>query len=353
MHPLLSDKRKLASTILAWLVIGILIAKLMVLSEIATWSSALYFALPVIVIYGFIACSAYYVCRAIPMTGRRLLPTLLLFCTVSLSAGAIWLGLCLSWANFAGSMAWWEISFTANSRSLLFFGGGSCYLISMVLHDVLIALDNVRIAELNAATARVHTREAELQMLRAQINPHFLFNSLNSISALTSIDSSAARAMTIALADFFRQSLTLSEQPTISLSAEIALCNRFLEVEKIRFGSKLQHVFELEDSTLNALIPPMLLQPLIENAIKHGIRNMAAGGEVSIVSMARDKWLHLTINNPCEAAPSNCIGNGLGLNNIKQRLNTMYGTQARINWNKHDTTFSVEITLPLELTAPE
>ncbi|PRC95034.1 sensor histidine kinase [Solimicrobium silvestre] len=350
MHPILSDLRKLISYLVAWLLVGMLIAKFLALTGLASWSTALLFSLPVVVIYGFVASSAYYVCRSLPMTGRRLIPTVVLFCGASLFSGGIWLTLCLGWNNLATSLDWWSITFTPNSVSLLFSAGCGCYLISLLLHDGLIALDNIRNAELSAAKSRVLAREAELHMLRAQINPHFLFNSLNSISALTSIDTVAARAMTIALAQFFRQSLALSEQTTIALAKEIALCDSFLEVEKIRFGSKLQSEFNIEDQAQIALLPPMLLQPLIENAIKHGIRDLSDGGVIRLTGLVRDNWLHISIENPCDETPSSTIGNGLGLKNIKQRLMNVYGNQASIQWNKTDTSFSVEITLPLQLS---
>jgi len=195
----------------------------------------------------------------------------------------------------------------------------------------------------------VLAREAELQMLRAQINPHFLFNSLNSISALTSIDPIAARSMTIALAQFFRQSLTLSEQITVPLFKEIELCERFLDVEKIRFGPKLQSRFEIASPAQSALIPPMLLQPLIENAVKHGIRGLPEGGVIHVTGLVRELWLYILVENPCDESSPDSTGNGLGLTNIKQRLMNIYGNQTRFKWNKTSNLFSVEITIPLTI----
>ena len=347
MHPVLSDLRKLGSYVSAWFLIGILIAKFLNLADLASWSTALLFSLPVILIYGFVASSAYYVCRTLPITGRRFFPTISLFFVASLVSGGIWLALCLAWNYLATAMGWWSIHFTQNSESLLFFAGCGCYLISLLFHDVLIAADRVRKAELNATKSQVFARDAELQMLRAQINPHFLFNSLNSISALTSIDATAARSMTIALAQFFRQSLTLSEQSAIPLQKEIELCERFLDVEKIRFGSKLQSNFQIQPGAQSALIPPMLLQPLIENAVKHGIRDLADGGVILVTGIVRDAWLHLLVENPCQIVSADAVGNGLGLANIRQRLINIYGNQSRIQWHKNGELFSVEITIPL------
>lgn len=255
--------------------------------------------------------------------------------------------LCLAWNSLASTLGWWSIQFTDNSESLLFSAGCGCYLISILFHDVLIAAEHVRNAELAATKSQVFAREAELQMLRAQINPHFLFNSLNSISALTSIDATAARAMTLALAQFFRQSLTLSEQSTIPLHKEIELCERFLDVEKIRFGSKLQSEFHIDPLANTALIPPMLLQPLIENAVKHGIRDLADGGSVRVTGLIREQWLHLLVENPFLNTPEESSGNGVGLTNTRQRLSNIYGNQSRMQWHKKENFFNIEITIPL------
>ncbi len=349
MHPIFSDLPKRVIYILAWLSVGVLIARFLTLGGLADWNTALLFSLPVSVIYGFVASSAYYVCRALPITARGFGSTLALFSLASLFSGGVWLELCTGWNHFAKAMDWWFIDFTQSSQSLLFSAGAGCYLISLLIHDVLIAARRIRQAELDAAKSQLVARDAELQMLRAQINPHFLFNSLNSISALTSIDSTAARAMTIALAQFFRQSLTLSEKNTIPLWQEMELCERFLDVEKIRFGNKLRQAFQVDEQIRCALIPPMLLQPLIENAIKHGIRDLPDGGTISVTATVRDHWLDILVHNPCDEQASDSTGNGLGLSNIKQRLANIYSHQARIQWARTSHAFSVEITLPLKL----
>jgi len=189
-----------------------------------------------------------------------------------------------------------------------------------------------------------------LQMLRTQVNPHFLFNSLNSISALTTIDAKAAREMTIALAQFFRQTLALANVRKISLASELALCESFLTVEKIRFGKKLDAAIDASPDALNGLIPPMILQPLLENAIKHGIRNIAAGGVITVHITRRDSWLHITVDNPVEPDAPVAPGNGTGLQNIQRRCATLYDERARIVWQRNDDhRFVVEMTIPFEL----
>ena len=249
MPPLTSHARSLMSYLVACSLAGIVMALFLVSTDHAPWFNALGFSLPVCMAYGFIAASAYYVCRSLPMARRQGLRTAAVFGAASMTSGALWTVLCQAWnqageaaalLGFAAAADGQWIAMTREMTLVLVLLGAALYLISLLLHDVLIGSATLRAAQSREAESRVAARDAELQTLRAQINPHFLFNSLNSISALTSIDAGAARTMTLELAAFFRQTLALSEREKIPLREEIALCSHFLAIEKIRFGDKLQ-----------------------------------------------------------------------------------------------------------------
>jgi sensor histidine kinase YesM len=350
MHPLFSDYRRLLWYMAAWLIAGVFVAALMVAAGHASWSAALLFALPVALLFGFEALSAYYVCRSLPYARRRWPTVIAAFGGASLLSGAYLVTVSFLW-NALGHSFGQEldvISMQQHVAIMLFASGVVFYLLSIFAHDVLIAFESVREAARREAESRVLARDAELQLLRTQINPHFLFNSLNSISALTSIDANAARDMTIALAQFFRQTLALSEMEKIPLAKEIALCENFLAIEKNRFGRKLGSAIRVDGEASPCLIPPMLLQPLVENAIKHGIRNLDTNGVVAIDAVMRDGWLHIAVANPVEPGAAPVDGNGLGLRNIRERFAVLYGDRARIAWKRSDDTFRVEITLPAE-----
>jgi LytS/YehU family sensor histidine kinase len=227
---------------------------------------------------------------------------------------------------------------------------------------MLITMDQMRQAQHRELQSRALARDAELQLLRAQVNPHFLFNSLNSISALTSMDPAGARSMTIALAQYFRQTLALAEHSTIALAQEVAHCQCFLDIEMQRFGAKLQVDMQMEGAAADAQVPPMVLQPLVENAVKHGIANSSRGGTVQMQAVLRGGWIHITVSNPVEALAGDeaagaldrphKAGLGLGLRTTQQRLQALYGDQARIahhisNQGDGDR-FVVELTLPFQ-----
>jgi len=157
-----------------------------------------------------------------------------------------------------------------------------------------------------------------------------------------------AREMTIELAQFFRQTLALSHKQKIPLEDEIALCESFLAVEKIRFGKRLGADIDITDEAHSCMVPPMMLQPLVENAIKHGIRDLVDGGVIRISSFVRERWLHASVENPVDDNARPAEGSGVGLRNIRQRLATLYGERARITWTRDSGRYRVEITLPFE-----
>ncbi|MBV8047324.1 MAG: histidine kinase [Paludibacterium sp.] len=348
MHPFLSDSRKLLCYMVAWLLVGMALAGGLHGAGIDDWSRSLVLALPVCLVFGWGALSAYYVCRALPYSQRSASRVLVLFSSTTLLAGAVLLVLVKLWGEVLQGLApdsasralaaVWNVPF--------FVLGAALYLLSLLAHDLVIAFDNVREATQRAAEMRALAREAELQMLRAQVNPHFLFNSLNSISALTSFDPAAARAMTIDLADFFRGTLALASRDAIPLREEIALCERFLAIEKRRYGDKLHYEVKVDEAAPACLLPPLCLQPLVENALKHGVRQLEEGGTVRIQAIVRDRWLHVAVINPVADEPAASEGNGVGLKNLRERLQVRYDCRARLQWRRESGVFCAELTLP-------
>ena len=187
-----------------------------------------------------------------------------------------------------------------------------------------------------------------MKALKAQVNPHFLFNSLNSISALTSMDASKAREMCILLSEFLRLTLGLGERSVIPLSEELALLERFLAIEKVRFGARLRVEEKIQEKSKSLLIPPLVLQPLVENAVVHGIANLPEGGVIRLVSEFQDGRLLLTIENTFDPESTITRRNGMGLANVRRRLEGRYGTDASIRVDSQTDRFRVELSVPAE-----
>ena len=353
MHPVLSHRRRFLTYCLVAVFIGLLFAEALVWVRDCRRDEALLFAIPVTLLTSWMLCSAYYVCSAFPLQNRALQRTLAVFLSSALISAAMSTLLMSGWHLLLRSLGTQTYGDVLGMQFLTTFFASVCllYLISLLAYDILIAFEDIRQAELRSVQSMILAREAELQVLRSQIDPHFLFNSLNSISALTAIDASAARDMTIALADFFRLTLVLASRPFITLEEEWKLCEHFLAVEQIRFGDKLRVNNEIEAAALSASVPPMILQPLLENAIKHGIRHLRQGGVIQVDARVQGQWLYLAVSNPVAANSQNMVGNKLGLANLRQRFSALYHERAQVSWQKTDSGFTVNITLPLEHVA--
>ena len=354
MHPLLAHWRGMAAYLLAAALAGATLAALLAVGGRAPFGWALVWALPLSGVLAFVALSFYYLCRSRPFGPARWPRAL---ATRAAAVGLLSLAalaLATGW-NAAGLLVGRATGFVAlgtSDRLLLLLASLALFALSVLAHDVLIAVEAAQAATAREAEARVLARDMELQLLRLQIDPHFLFNSLNSISALTSLDPPAARAMAIDLAQFFRQTLALSGRDRIRLEDELALVQHYLAIEQQRLGDKLRTALDAPADSLAALLPPLTLQPLAENALKHGLRPRDDGGTLQLQALVRDGWLHLAVRNPVPAVPAQTSGLGHGLRHLRERLAAQYGDRARVHWGATPEGFAVEITLPLETASP-
>ncbi len=203
------------------------------------------------------------------------------------------------------------------------------------------------------ASAMAH--QAQLKMLRYQLNPHFLFNTLNAISTLVlDRDSSTANRMVQGLSSFLRYSLDNDPMQRVSLRQELDAVALYLDIEKLRFDSRLRVAIDVPDTLRSALLPSLLLQPLIENAIKHAVAGRVEGGEIVIRARAESDSLRLTVSDDgpgCGAqgpAPAG-NGHGVGLANTRERLRVLYGDRQQFRaGNRAGGGFEVDLLLPLE-----
>jgi LytS/YehU family sensor histidine kinase len=241
-----------------------------------------------------------------------------------------------------------QARFAAHARPLLLGAGVLLYLLSVAFHYVLLAADARRDAERREGEARELAGQAELRALKAQLNPHFLFNSLNSISALTAADPAGARQMCVLLGDFLRRTLGLGERNAIPLGDELSLCRCFLAVEQVRFGTRLRVEEEIDKDAERCLVPALVLQPLVENAVKHGVANLPEGGFVRVEARRADNHLWLSVENAFDPECQSRGSGGVGLANVRRRLETRYGEQASLRISTVEDRYRVRISLPLE-----
>ena len=350
MHPILASGQRQFLYLTSWILIGLLLAVAWsTTSPEADFLMALAIVVPPSLFYALVCLSAWYVCRATPLAARSAARVLATHAGSGIVAAAVWM---LAWEGWVrilvGSAGFGEGVLDGYRAQLpaVLAAGVLLFWLSSLLHYLLIAFETSRRAEARELGFEVLAREAELKALRAQIDPHFLFNSLHSISALTSTDAPGARRMCLLLADFFRNSVRLGAKDRIPLEAEMAMVRAYLDIEKVRFGARLSAEVELEPECGSCLIPPLILQPLVENAVRHGIHSLVEGGLVRVTARCDAGAVRLRVRNPVDADAVTHAGAGVGLDNVRRRLATRFGDEAETRWRREDGAFRVDIRFP-------
>ena len=349
MHPILGRPSRLAAYLAIWIPLGILLAALLALQGALGWADALLVAVPLSVAFGFLSLSAWYVTGGSPVERVGAARVAISAIASAFLSSAVWLLLARGWMGLIVSLAHRgdvQGSFRTGAPTLFGFGF-LAYLLAMAVSYLLAAFSVSRGAERRGLELQVLAREAELRALRAQIDPHFLFNSLQSISALTTADPAAARRMCLLLADFLRDTLALGARKRIALSSELALARRFLAIEQVRFGDRLRVAVEAPSDAEACEVPPLLLQPLVENAVTHGVAHMLEGGTVTIRVEKRPTSLVVAVENPCDADRPAGRGTGLGLRNVRERLQSEYADEAVLQAGESNGRFVARLELPL------
>jgi hypothetical protein len=379
MHPLLASPRRLALYLLAWEPFLMLVDGILRGAGLHGWQRvALSAALTIV--FAFFALSAWFACWSAPLATSSPWRLLRVHVAWALASTAVWLAVgyaAVSIGAAAGSPSAIVPEYF-DATPMLGLVAMLAFLLSSAVHYVGIAITQARAAERRALELQVAARDAELRTLRAQIDPHFLFNTLHSISGLTMADPAAARRMCVLLGDFFRASLRLGQRETIALGEELALIDGYLSIEQVRLGSRLRVERAVDDGAREALVPPLLLHPLVENAITHGISQLLEPGTLSIsvarterfrlavpagvpgapdrvvtvdLPPARDwrefaEYLKVRVVNTCDPDRPRGTGTGVGLQNVQRRLATVYGTDASLATRERDGRFEAEVILP-------
>jgi two-component system sensor histidine kinase AlgZ len=353
MHPILAAPRRLALYLGLWALAGVLLAALLVAQVGFGWASALLVSLPLAWLYAFVCLSAWYVARGMPLSATASVRIVATALTASAIASAGWIVAARIWIRWLLDRAWLTSlpRGTAGLDTVLTTFGILIYLLWLAIAYLVAVFDRTRQAERRELQVQVLARESELRLLRAQIDPHFLFNSLHSISALTATDAAAARRMCLLLADFLRESLALGAQDRITLAREVSLVERFLAVERVRFGDRLAAAIEVAPEAETCLVPPLLLQPLVENAITHGIAHIVDGGTISVRASRDGGRLRVWLMNPCDPDRPRRAGAGVGIANVRARLAALHGDAAQLSVKEEGGVWRTELSLPAVVEA--
>lgn len=236
--------------------------------------------------------------------------------------------------------------FLDNALSIRIITGAMFYALLVTGYYLLINFRELK--EKNQREARLTNllKEAELNMLRSQIRPHFLFNSLNSISSLTMTDPDKAREMVIKLSEFMRYSLNLPDTMISRLEKELYHVELYLDIEKVRFGKRLVFTKKINQEAMDWEVPVMILQPLVENSVKYGVYESSEATEITLEAFTDNEVLELKVGNPYDPDAVIRKGTGTGLRNIRGRLLNLYGTSSLMKIKQTENYFEVVIRIP-------
>ena len=351
MHPLLASRARLGAYLLGWAPIALLLTGI-ARSQGWNWAEAASLSIPLCLLAAFLFLSAWFLCRALPLgkTVEGLGTHGAAWGMAAVIMGGLWAGLAwllarlLAWIPGLGALP----QHVGRALPVLTGLGILLYLASVALSYLMLAQDRAIEAERKGAELQLLAQESELKALRAQLNPHFLFNSLNSLSALTAVDPARAREMCVLLSDFLRRSLGLGERRLVALREELDLARAYLAIEQIRFGTRLKLDWRIDPATEGALLPTLLLQPLVENAMKHGIAALPEGGTLALIAELTEGHVILRVENPMDADAPAPQGLGIGLRQVRQRLLGRFGNRARFETTLQNDIHRVTLVFPLE-----
>jgi len=347
-NPILSRRRNLILYIIFWLIIAVIYYSLLRFQLNVRIETALIDSLVFDAILCGLGLSFWFPAQYISFENNNLFTIIIdhivggiLSSIIWISSGYFFIVFILNYSNgysvfFAGTLIWRFVT------GILFY-----YLITSFYY-LIIYYNNFQEKIIKEAELKNLVTEAEIKTLKFQINPHFIFNSLNSMSALTTINPEKAREMILKLADFLRFTLANNDRQKNSFGEELKNIRLYLEIEKIRFEDKFEFIEEIDECCKDVLIPNMILQPLFENAIKHAVYETLTKVTLKLNCKKETDYLKISLENNFEPSAPAKKGAGIGLQNIENRLKLIYSINNLLEIKKENNFFKVTLFIPIQ-----
>lgn len=345
-NPLFSNRRSFVTYVAIWMLVMCVHIILLILTEHFPWMNAVADAFVSNALFAAIGLGLWFPVFFSRTDNQKLLNALinhLSACTVAL---AIWLSILyfVLFSMFSDQPVYLE--FLRRSMPWRAGIGVLFYGLMIMVYFLIISYRSVRENRVKEAELKALVKESELNSLKSQINPHFLFNSLNSISSLTMIQPSKAQEMIIKLSEFLRYSISSKVAHMTPLREEISNIHRYLDIEKIRFGKRLSVSVSGSESCLELKLPGMILQPLVENAVKYGVYESTEVSLLEIQCSCSNNALFINIINAYDPDYQYKKGEGIGLRNIRGRMQLIYGRDDLMQITKNTRQYEVRIIFP-------
>lgn len=345
-HPITGNRRSILIYSLVWLMVaatqGLLFLYVFNFSLPVVITDALFSSL----LFGFMGLLAWYPTRYIPFHRQSPFYSISAHVVAGVIVMGSWVLLSIGMLNAIFSSHEDYIEFLNQTIAWRAMLGGLVYLVLVLIYYLV--SNNQKLQERTQQEDRLKgmVRDAELNMLKSQINPHFLFNSLNSIASLTMSNPEEAREMIIRLSDFLRYSLKHRENEYVPLGEELGRMKDYLAIEKVRFGEKLLYEFKVDKACEEFPVPTMIFQPLFENAIRHSVYESVDPVTIRFSCVPEEGYMKAVISNDFDPAIPTRKGTGVGLQNVRQRISLAYKEKGTVQWSGDDGVFSVSILFP-------
>jgi sensor histidine kinase YesM len=350
MHPILADRQRLSLHLVASVLIGAMLSLLVRALLGVAWPAAFAFGLPMGLVAAPVSLSAWYLCRAMPLGRTNTMRVAVTALVAAFVTSAMWAAIGHAWWQALRRLDLSLAESPAGLAALLAGLGALAYLLALTVQYMLQAFEESAAAARRALESQIAQRDAELRALRAQVDPHFLFNSLNAIAGLVGAHPDRARRMCQLLGDFLRDSLTLGAAARIPLGREAALAEQYLAIEHVRFGARLVLRVTVGERAATVPVPPLILQPLVENAVRHGIATTLEGGLIEVSAERAGARAVVTVVNPRDPDGSR-RGTGFGLEIVRRRLAASFGDRAALSTEARPDSYRVTVTVPIEETS--
>lgn len=346
-HPILESRSRVLIWCLAWVILAAGQASVIHFVYGSTTDIAVADGIVSMLLYGLLGIAIWFPVRYMLRSNNKVLSTIINVILTGAITIVLWLFITRALVRALVpektdyDLFWHTVLVFRIAAGVLIF-----FVVTLIYY---LYLSATQLAEKASRQAQLEAqvREGELKMLRAQINPHFLFNSLNSMSSLTLTDPMKAREMILKLSDFMRYSLSSRTDQPVTLQSEMESLRLYLEIEKVRFGERLMIEEDIQPECLTALLPGMLLQPLYENAVKHGVYESTEKVVIRTSAHKEDGLVVISVSNNID--PESVVtrkGAGIGLVNVRSRLELFYGEKADLTVNRNDDSFNVTIKFP-------
>lgn len=349
MHPFFNSTNRILVLIAGWLSLTISICWLIGITFSRPFAECLILFTPLYFLSLVFILPNYYVCRGLPI-GQTGWPMLLGSHLLTLIA------IVGMWTLLGQIYAATLDSASESLRYATLFDASQPMNLTIVaiqfevmvqIHYLFFAIEKSRDLEQAALQQKLLISQAELQTLKATVHPHFLFNSLNTLANIALSAPEQAHRFCLLIAEFLRYSVAYGKKTSVTLEDELEHIQNYLGIERERFGARLQTRFDIDERVLKVAVPPLILFPVVENAIKHGIDSCLEGGTLHVVARVHEGMLIVEVANPVDELGRKLKGTGHGLTSVEHRLRNRFGDKALLKTTREPGQFTVLIYIPV------